>query len=473
MLDLTRLNVSWLVVATFATLGLPSVAYARVNALPTDGEVRARVDAYMQAAVDIEKFMGSILIARNGKPIVSRGYGLANAELSAPNTPSTVFRLASVTKQFTATAVLLLQERGRLKTGDRLCEHLPDCPAAWQDITLRQLLTMTAGIPNVSAAELGPLRGLPVPWSQWMEAMRKKPLDFPPGSDFKYSSGGYSLLGMVIERVSGMEFGEFLRVNLFEPAGMRQTALEDPMRIVPNRATGYRQLPHEPLANVPYGEVVRLWAAGGVYSTTEDLLRWDQAFSGGKILSQGSMHEMLQHEREMYPGKRYAYGLWTSQKFGRQEVAHGGNLAGFITHFARFPADGATVIVLSNNGRGSAGKIGHQLSAILFGMPHEAPTARRSVPVAAEQLQAYVGDFGARQPQTDYRVFLEGNRLMVEESGFAKAELHAEGPDAFFMTAADIQVKFTRNERGEVVGLVAYQGDSTLYERIVAIRKPG
>jgi CubicO group peptidase (beta-lactamase class C family) len=463
---------SWLAAALIALVAaaMPA-AFAQALAQPSDDEVKARVDAYMRAAIEFEKFSGAILIARDGRPIVSRGYGWANAELEVPNTPNTVFRLASVSKQFTAVAILLLQERGKLKTSDRLCQHLADCPQAWQSITLRQLLTMTAGVPGVSAAELGPLRGLPVPWSQWLEAMRKKPLDFKPGEDFKYSNGGYTLLGFVIEQVSGMAYGEFLAANLFSPLAMTQTALEDPTRIVRHRATGYRQLSGELLANVPYAEVIRLYAAGGVYSTTEDLLRWDQALQAGKVLSPESMAEMFTHEREMYPGKRYAYGVWTSEKFGRLEVAHGGNLAGFITYFARFPADRATVIVLSNNGRGSSGKISHQLSAILFGAPHETPKERKAVSMPAEQLQAFVGEYSARFPPTDYSMTLEDGKLMVLESGLAKAEVHAEAPNDFFMKTADIQFKFIRNARGEVTGFVAHQGDSTLYETVEARRK--
>jgi CubicO group peptidase (beta-lactamase class C family) len=438
---------------------------------PSDEEVRARVDTYMKAAVEFEKFSGSILIARDGHPIVSRGYGWANAELEVPNAPNTVFRLASLTKQFTAAAILLLQERGKLKTTDRLCVHLPDCPESWQSITLRQLLSMTAGVPGIAAAELGPLRGLPVPWDQWMEATRKKPLEFTPGSDFKYSNAGYTLLGFVIERISKMSYGDFLATNIFAPLGMTQTAYEEPTRIVMHRATGYKQLPGEPLANVPYAELIRLYAAGGVYSTTEDLLRWDRALQASSILSQQSMQEMVTPIRDMYPGKRYAYGLWTSEKFGRQEVAHGGNLAGFITYFARFPADRASVIVLSNNGRGSSGKISHQLSAILFGAPHETPQERRAIALPAELLKPFVGEYVAQFPPTDYSITLEAGKLMVLESGFAKSEMHAETPSDFFLKTADIQFKFVRNANGEVTGFVAHQGDSTLYETVEARRK--
>lgn len=427
-------------------------------------EIKAKVDEYMKAAVEVERFSGAILIAKDGKPIVSKGYGMANIEFDAPNTPNTVFRLASVSKQFTATAIMMLQERGKLNVNDIACKYLADCPAAWQPITIRHLLTMTHGIPGVNALELGPLRGLPVPWDQWLEVTKRKPLEFTPGENFKYANSGYTLLGFIIEKVSGKSYGEFLRENIFTPLGMKQTGYEDPLRIIKNRATGYRYLPGEPIANVPYAEIIRLYAAGGIYSTTKDLLLWDQALYTEKILSKKSIEEMFTPFRDMYPGKSYAYGWWTSQKFGRQEIAHGGNLAGFITYIARYPAERVTIIVLSNNGRGSSGKISNVLSAIVFGAKYEIPKERKAVAVASSVLDKYVGEYQVQFPPTDYKITIENGKSIFEEIGFIKAEMFAESETDFFLKAADFQIKFIKDANGVVIGFNVYQGDSTLYE---------
>lgn len=422
----------------------------------------------MKSAVEIERFSGSILIARDGKPIVSKSYGMANVELDVPNTPKTVFRLASITKQFTATAIMMLQERGKLNINDNACKYLADCPAAWQTITIRHLLTMTHGIPGVNGLELGALRGLPVPWDQWLEATSKKPLDFAPGEKFKYSNSGYTLLGFIIERVSGKSYGEFLQENIFTPLEMKQTGYEDPLKIIKNRATGYRYLPGEPIANVPYAEMIRLYAAGGIYSTTEDLLLWDKALYTEKLLSKKSIDEMFTPFREMYPGKSYAYGWWTSQKFGRTEIAHGGNLAGFITYIARFPSDRVTVIVLSNNGRGSSGKISNVLSAIVFGAKYEIPKERKAINVASSVLEKYVGEYQAQFPPTNYTIVLENGKLIFTEIGFIKAEMFAESETDFFLKTADLQIKFDKDTNEAVTGFTVYQGDGTLYEIVKA-----
>lgn len=439
---------------------------AQRTAVPSERHIRGKVDEYMKSAVEFERFTGSILIARDGQVLVSKSYGMANVELGVPNSPNTVFRIASLTKQFTATAILMLQERGKLKVTDPIGKYLTDCPEAWRAITIRHLLTMTSGIPGVTAMELGPLRGLPVPWDQWLEATKRKPLDFAPGETFKYANSGYTLLGFIIERVSGKSYGDFLQENIFTPLGMKQSGYEDPLRIVKNRATGYRQLPGDPITNVPYAELIRLYAAGGVYSTTQDLLLWDQALYTNKLLSQTSLDEMFTTDKEMLPGKGYAYGWWTSQKFGRREIAHGGNLAGFITYIARFPSDRVTVIVLSNNGRGSSGKICNVLSAIAFGAPYEMPRERKAITVESSVLDTYVGKYRFQQPPATYTITKENGKLMMEEPGFPKAEMFAESETDFFLKTYDVQITFEKDANGTVTGMIVYQGDSTLYEVI-------
>lgn len=439
-------------------------AAAQNAAVPSEKQITEKIDEYMKSAVEVERFSGAILVARDGKVLVSKGYGMANVELDVPNTPQTVFRLASITKQFTAAAIMMLQERGKLNTGDPFCKYLTDCPPAWQPITIRQLLTMTSGIPGVTATELGPLRGLPVPWDQWLEATKKKPLEFAPGENFKYANTGYTLLGFIIERVSGKSYGEFLQENIFAPLGMKQTGYEDPLRIIKNRATGYRQLPGDPVTNVPYAEMIRLYAAGGIYSTTEDLLLWDKALYTDKLLSRKSIDEMFTPFKEMYPGKAYAYGWWTSNKFGRQEIAHGGNLAGFITYLARYPSERVTVIVLSNNGRGSSGKISNVLSAIVFGAPYEIPKERKAVAVGSSVLDKYVGEYRFQYPPTTIIVTNENGKLMQQRNAEPKTEMFAESETKFFLKNEDIQFTFVTGADGIVTGMIVHQGDGTLYE---------
>ncbi|MBY0503646.1 MAG: serine hydrolase [Bryobacteraceae bacterium] len=434
------------------------------RAARSDRQIALDIEAYMKSAVEVERFMGAILVARDGKPIISRGYGLANIELDVPNTPKTVFRIASLTKQFTAASIMMLQERGRLNVSDPFCQYLPDCPAAWQPVTISQLLSMSSGIPGATASDLGAVRGLPVPWDQWLEATRKKPLEFAPGTEFRYANSGYTLLGFIIERLSGKSYGDFLQENIFNPLGMTQTGYENPLRIIKHRATGYRQLPGAPITNVPYAELVGLYAAGGIYSTTEDLLRWDQALYGEKLLSRKSIEEMIAPRTAMRPGKSYAYGFWTATKHRRQEVAHGGNLAGFITYIARYPADHVTVIVLSNNGRGSSGKISGVLSSIIFGTPYEVPRERQAISLDSSVLSRYTGEYRYPHPQGTFFITLENGKLFSRRNNEAKTEMFPESETKFFLKSEDIQFTFLRDANAVTTGVTVDQGDGTVFE---------
>lgn len=430
----------------------------------SDKQIAAEIEAYMKTAVEHEKFSGAILVARDGKPIVSRGYGLANVEHDIPNTPTTVFRLASVTKQFTATSIMMLQERGKLNVNDPFCKYLPDCPAVWQPITIKQLLTMTHGIPNVSSLDLGALRAFPVGWDQWMEATGKKPLEFKPGEKFMYLGAGYTLLGLIIERISGKTYGEFLQENIFGPLGMKRSGHEDPSRILKNRATGYRQLPGDPITNLQYREMIRMYASGGVYSTTEDLLIWDQALYTEKLLTKKSIDEMYVPDKEMLPGKAYASGIWISTKHGRREIAHGGNAVGFITYLARYPSDRVTIIVLSNNEKGSSGKISGVLSSIVFGSPYDMAYERKAIAVDPAILDKYVGEYAFDNPRTTIVITREDGKIYQKRNTEGKVEMFAESDNKFFLKIEDIQLTFVKDTSGGVTGLKVDQGDGTLYE---------
>lgn len=451
-----------LTVSAFCLLTLQSASAQAPARSPQ--QIAAEIDNYMKSAVEFERFTGAILVAQNGKPIVSKGYGMANVELDAPNTPRTVFRLASLTKQFTAASILMLQQQGKLNINDPFCKYLTDCPPAWQPITIRQLLTMSSGIPGVTASDFGPLRGLPVPWDQWLEATKKKPLDFKPGEEFRYANSGYNLMGFIIERLSGKTYGEFLQENIFDPLGMKQTGYENPRRIIKNRATGYQQLPGDPLTNVPYAEIVGLYAAGGIYSTTEDLLLWDQALYSDKLLPQKSIEDMMTPQNEMLPGKSYGLGFWISSRHGRKEVAHGGNLAGFITYIARYPADRVTVIVLSNNGRGSSGKISGVLSSIVFGAAYEMPHERKAIALPPSLLTSYVGEYKTRQPKGTFVITIENGKLFSRRNSEARVEMFPESESRFFLKNEDIQFTFLKDAKGVTTGLIVDQGDGTVFE---------
>lgn len=427
------------------------------SAAPTTPEIRTKVEEYINAAVRVNGFSGSILVAKNGQPVVSKGYGMANIELAVPNTPQTVFRLGSITKQFTAMAIVILQERGKLRVSDPICKYLTECPAAWQPITIRHLLTHTSGIPSYTGFPDFPRATvLPTSAAEMVGRLKDKPLEFEPGEKFAYSNSGYYLLGLIIERASGLPYADFLDKSIFTPLAMHQTGYDNSSRIIRNRAAGYARKAGETV-NAAYMDMTVPYAAGGLYSTTEDLLRWDRALYTNTLVSQKSLDEIFTPEKD-----GYGYGWIIGTRFDRQVIAHGGGIYGFATHIARFPADRLTVIVLSNVEGASASRMANDLAAIVFGAPYELPRERRSITVEPGVLERYVGTYKIAAPPVEVVVTYESGSMVADIGGQMKLALAAESDTTFFSRDVSAQITFVKDAAGQVTGLTLRMDGSEL-----------
>lgn len=223
-------------------LFLAFISLVSAQSPPSNADIDRKVDEYMDAVLRVDGFSGTILVARDGKPIVSKGYGMANIELNVPNPPDNVFRLGSVTKQFTGMAIAMLQERSKLKVSDLMCKYISDCPDAWKPITINQLLRHTSGVTNYTAfPDFARTTVMPTTTAEMVEKLKKPPLDFEPGAKMSYSNSGYYLLGVIIEKVSGKTYADFLQENIFTPLGMKQTYYDDPQLIIMKRSAGYQK----------------------------------------------------------------------------------------------------------------------------------------------------------------------------------------------------------------------------------------
>jgi CubicO group peptidase (beta-lactamase class C family) len=287
--------------------------------------------------------MGTVLVARGDKVLFSKGYGFANLEWRIPNDPATKFRIGSITKQFTAAAILLLEERGKLAIDEHVKTHLPDVPAAWNRITLRHLLTHTSGIPDfINApgfAELQPFAATP---EELVAHFRGEPLEFEPGSQYSYSNSGYILLSYLIEKISGENYERFIRENLFAPLGMNDSGYDSNSAVIPHRAAGY-VYGAAGFENAAFFHMSIPQGAGGLYSTTEDLLKWTRGLFGGKVLKPESLAKMT----TPFLGN-YALGLSIESVAKRKVIRHSGGIDGFDTEVAYYPSDQVTIVVLSN-----------------------------------------------------------------------------------------------------------------------------
>ncbi|HLL74393.1 MAG TPA: serine hydrolase [Pyrinomonadaceae bacterium] len=420
---------------------------------PQAQDLSAKMDEYLNAAVKAEGFSGSVLVARRGQPVFARGYGMADYEGRVANTPRTKFRIGSLTKQFTAAAVLLLQERGRLSVEDPVCKHVEPCPAAWQPIKIHHLLSHTAGIPNfTSFPDYPQTMGQPSPPAQTITRFRDRPLEFQPGENHKYSNSGYVLLGLIIEKVSGQPYAAFMRENIFKPLKMENTGYDDPAAKIELRAKGYAGIDGapKPAAHI---DMTIPHAAGALYSTVEDLHLWEQSLSTEKILKRASLDAMFTEVRS-----GYAYGWNVGQQFNRKRHAHGGGINGFSAFIARYPEEGVAVVVLANNEAGpSSPGVARDLSAIVFGERYEVPVERKIVKVDPKIYDAYAGEYELG-PGFVMTVTREGDGLFAQPTGQNKAELLPTSETTFFPRRVRAEVTFVKDAEGKVTHLVLNQG---------------
>jgi CubicO group peptidase (beta-lactamase class C family) len=418
-------------------------------------DLTARMEHVVQHFIPADgppRFMGSVLVARGDEVLFSKGYGFANMEWKIPDSPSTKFRLGSVTKQFTAASILLLEERGKLKTDDPVKKYMPDAPAAWDSMTIFNVLTHTAGIPSFTEfPDYGPTEGLPTTPEKLVARFRDKPLEFQPGEKWKYSNSGYVLLGYLIEKITGSTYQKFLQDNIFTPLNMKDSGYDSNSAIIANRANGYTP-GRGGIVNASYVHMSIPFSAGALYSTTEDLLRWEQGLFGGKVLSAASLGKMTT------PFKNdYACGLTVHAAGGHKVIEHGGSINGFNTSVAYYPDEKLTVVVLSNLNGPTPGEMSPKLAAAARGEAVLFPSERKEITVAPKILSDYAGTYELR-PGFNIVMTVEDGRLMTQATGQPKNPLFAESQTKFFLKVVDAEVEFVKDASGKVTHMVLYQG---------------
>jgi len=413
-----------------------------------------RMEQIVQSYVGNHAFMGSVLVAREGKTLLDKGYGFANLEWQVPNTPTTKFRLGSITKQFTAACILLLEERGKLKTDDPVKKYMVDAPAAWDKVTIFHLLTHTSGIPSFTSFSDYPKREWEtITPQQLVDWFRDKPLEFEPGTKWNYSNSGYVLLGYLIEKISGQSYADFVQQNIFTPLGMKDSGYDSNSAIIEHRASGYAPGKNGP-ENAGFVNMSIPLSAGALYSTTEDLLRWEQGLFGGKLLSPASL------AKRTTPFKQdYAFGLGVSTASGHKIIAHNGGIEGFNTSLAYYPDDKLVVAVLGNLNGGAPDQIASSLGKVALGEKVMLPSERKEIALSPQALAKYPGTYEMTFPDWTLPlvITLEEGKLLAQLSQQRKFPIFAESETLFFYKVADAQLEFVKNEKGEIAGLVLHQ----------------
>lgn len=441
----------WLMVASWvcATVSGTSIAQESDTAA-----VKARLAEVAKSYTKDNAFMGSVLVARGDQVLLDKGYGMADVEWGIPDAPDVKFRLGSLTKQFTAVLVLLLQQDNKLRIEEPASKYLPDLPKSWVSITLAELLGHTSGIPDFTGdKDFGSWRMSPHTTTEKIAFFRDKPLDFEPGSKFQYSNSNYEVLGAVIERVSGKSYGDLLHERIFQPLEMNDSGLDTDELILPKRAEGYR--PNKgAVVHVRSESMTIPWAAGSIYSTTGDLLRWEQGLFSAKILSEDSLKLMTT------PGMGgYGLGVEVSGRNGLEVVEHNGGIEGFNTYLAYVPERRIAVVVLSNVNGGVPATMGPQLVDITLGKPVVLATERKTVPISKQEVAKFEGTFEL-SPSVKITFAAEGDALTLKVGGRTlplSYEGVRDGHPWFYVLMANAEIEFIPDATGAMTSLVSHQ----------------
>ena len=395
--------------------------------------------------------MGSVLVARDKEIFLNKGYGKANLEQRIPNDPDTKFRIGSLTKQFTAALVLLLQQDGKLRIEDPVRTYLPDAPKSWDKITLTELLQHNSGIPEIqSDPRFRSWAMSPHTHAEELALFKDRPLNFKPGSKHEYSNSNYLVLGAVIEKVTGQDYGTLLRNRIFKPLGMNDSGVDKDGLVLPRRALGYMN-ENGCLVPMPSESMSVPWSAGSLYSTANDLLRWERGLFGGKVLSQSSFNAMTASGKGL--------GVAVSTEDGMKVVDHNGAIEGFVAHLAYVPEPRIAVIVLSNVFGGAPPSMGNQLVEASLGKPVILARERKGVPISNEDLARFAGTYQMSSGSA-FTFTIKGNSLELNAGGEVMSLLYqgmkAGHPD-FYVAMTNGEIEFVSDPSGAMTTVIWHQ----------------
>ncbi len=410
----------------------------------------APYDSLLQSVFPKDGPGGAVMISKAGQVLYQKAFGMANLELNVPMATDKVFRLGSVTKQFTAVCILKLAEEGKLSLEDELTRFIPDYPVMGKNITIAQLLSHTSGVKNYTGLPVfnENLKRQDLSPQELIKLFKDQPLDFDPGSNNRYSNSGYILLGYIIEKLSGKSYGEYVQENIFKPLGMNSSYYDQRTEVIPGRISGYRK-GSDRYENSEFLSMTLPYAAGSLLSTTGDLLKWYDGLAAGRVISRASL-EKAQTSHKLPNGKETGYGFgWAVGNIqGSKSVMHNGLVNGFFADVIYLPEQQILVTVLSNyENVGDLDIPAAKLAAIAAGKPYTfSPVA-----VTSENLQQYQAVYDNPYDGQRY-ISNQDGVLMYYFRGGGKTRLIPYGKDLFLLENSLNSLSFQRDDHGSITG---------------------
>lgn len=443
----------------------PQAAFAQDAATATRAEqdLASRIDAAITPYFKADAPGATVIVVKDGKTVLRRAYGMADTSKGVKMAPEMALRLGSITKQFTSTAILMLADEGKLSLEDDITKHLPDYPTRGKKISIEHLLTHTSGIVSyTSKPAYSETMTQDMTVARMIDSFKNDPLDFEPGSQYRYNNSGYFLLGAIIEKISGQSYASFLEQRIFQPLGMNGTYYEGFGKSRAPVAAGHTRTAAGFGAARPLS-MSQPYAAGSLVSTVDDLARWDAAVSAGRLLKPASWQRAFTAYR-LTDGKptNYGYGWEVGKVQGEVMSGHGGGINGFTTHAMRFPEQKVYVAVLTNSDSGPAnpGLVARKAAALALGKPYR---EFREVALESVALDAVTGTY-AVEPGVQ-RVFRRsGDGLVMQRSGRPPLPVKAASKDEFFIPGGLDWFAFQRDASGKVTGVTVHHDGNAKVE---------
>lgn len=407
-------------------------------------DIENKINEYLESYTKLWAFSGSIAAIKRGKILFKKAYGYASIEHKVKNDIETKYRIWSITKQFTATAILILEERGLLKVNDSLKKYFPNWSELNNQVTIHHLLTHTSGIFNYSTIHKShqTFQRIQHEKPDLIKMFISKPLDFEPGTQWNYSNTGYYILGMLIEELSGKNYSQFLSENIFLPLGMLNTGVDDDRKIVQNKASGY-YLNGNDLIHCNYINMNLILSSGAMYSTVEDLLIWDQALNNDKLLSRKSIKKMNTQYKN-----NYGYGVSINMNGDKRVVHHNGGCEGFLSEIHRYVDNDFAVVVLSNYGFTAVNKLCKDIASIAFGEKYDMPAKPSVFPLSPEILNSYLGLYEDKDLKLELKQEKEGVYLIINDE--YTFPVYPISENVLHHTWIDEQYTLTKDDNGEL-----------------------
>jgi len=441
-----------LILFLLGVLALGQTGSTQTPAQASDKDLASQIDKLLTGVYKPDGPGAAVLVKKHGQVILRKGYGLANLELNVPVEPDMIFRLGSITKQFTAVAILMLAEEGKLSLQDEITKFLPDYPTQGKKFTVEHLLTHTSGVKSYTdLPEWLPLQRKDMTVDEIIALSKDKPMEFAPGERWKYSNSGYILLGAIIEKASGKTYADFIQERIFGPLGMKSSCYDSTSRIIPRRAAGYTK-GNSGFENAPYLSMSQPYAAGSLASSVDDLATWTESLLAGKLVKR----ETLERAFTSYKLKdgqetRYGYGWCISDYEGHRLIEHGGGIHGFLSHALFFPEDQVFVAVLANSAvmELQPEPLAFKAGCLALGIPYKEPVP---VSLPEKELEPLTGVY-ADALGVELYVTRQESKVFCQITGAGKSEIRPVSAGEFFVTDFPARIQFLKDAKGTVTGL--------------------